>query len=777
MSVIPTVETRADVVAAQDVMGIGLSPLRKEDLPLVTGGGCFIGDFKRPGMAHATVVRSPYAHARITGIDKTAALAATGVIDVVVAADLPDQDIRIPMRQFRVPGSERFLQPPLAADVVRYSGEPVAVVIAQSRYLAEDAGELLEVSYDPLEPVLDGDFALTPEAPLLHPQAGTNVSGEILIDQGQVDEAFAGADLIVEEVFRIQRHAAVPLETRGLLAEYDKDAEALTVWGAAKIPHVNKGILARLLGWEDEDRVRLVELHVGGGFGARGEFYPEDYLIPICALRTMRPVAWVEDRQENLQATNHSREQIHRIAAAVRADGTLLALKDELINNTGAYVRTHGMTVPAMSAAMLLGPYSWSAYRCHVRSVVTNKTPAGTYRSPGRYEANFVRERLLDIIAARLDRDPIDLRRQNLIDEDSFPYAVGTSYDGHPVIYDSGKYELLLDKCLEAFDYAALRIWRGEPAATDSIRRGVGVGFFVEKAGPAVKEYARVEVGPAGEVVVFSGSASVGQGVETTLAQVCASHLGLPYDRISVRHGDTAVIPEGMGAFGSRAAMLGGAAVMIASGEVRSRVLEVASAELEIGPDDLVLDAGGVAPRGAEWKRLSWERLVECNGGDFVEEGRYRCELLGYPYGIHVAAVEVDTDTNVIDIKRYAVAYDIGRCINPVLVRGQITGGAAQGVGGALLEEFVYDASGQPLATSFMDYLMPTASEMPEVEILVTEDAPSPLNPLGVKGAGEGGTAAVGAALANAVSDALGVEITRLPLSPDRLDELIGGAA
>jgi carbon-monoxide dehydrogenase large subunit len=774
--VIPTVETRADVVAPEDVAGIGLSPLRKEDGPLVTGLGCFIGDFKRPGMVHATVFRSPHAHARITAIDTSAALAAPGVIDVIVAADLPDPGLRIPMRQFRVSGSERFLQPPLAVDVVRYSGEPVAVVIADSRYLAEDAAELLDISYEPLPAVLDGDLALAADAPLLHPQADSNVSGEIVIDQGEVEEAFATADLVVEEVFRIQRHAAVPLETRGLLAEYDEATEGLTVWGAAKIPHVNKGILARLLGWEDEDRVRLVELHVGGGFGARGEFYPEDYLIPFCALRTRRPVAWIEDREENLRAMNHSREQIHRVAAAVRADGTLLALKDELINNTGAYVRTHGMTVPAMSAAMLLGPYVWPAYRCHVRSVVTNKTPAGTYRSPGRYEANFVRERLLDIIARRLNRDPVDLRRQNLIDEHSFPYAVGTSYDGHPVIYDSGKYELLLDKCLENFDFEAMRRWRSEPTG-NQLRRGLGVGFFVEKAGPAVKEYARVELGSTGEVVVFSGSASVGQGVETTLAQVCASHLGMPYDRITVRHGDTAVIPEGMGAFGSRAAMLGGAAVMVAAGQVRDRVLELAANELEIAPGDLVLHEDGVAPRGVPWKAVSWERLIDKNGGDFVEEGRYRCELLGYPYGIHIAAVEVDTDTDVVHIKRYVVAYDIGRCINPVLVEGQITGGAAQGIGGALLEEFVYDSSGQPLAASFMDYLLPTASEMPEVEILVTEDAPSPLNPLGVKGAGEGGTAAVGAALANAVSDALGVEVTRLPMSPDRIYHLIGGAA
>jgi aerobic carbon-monoxide dehydrogenase large subunit len=772
---IPTVETLADVVEAQDVMGIGVSPLRKEDRPLVTGLGCFIGDFKRRGMVHATIVRSPQAHARIVEIDKAAALSAPGVVDVIVGADLPDPDIRIPMRQFRVPGSERFLQPPLATDVVRYSGEPVAVVIAESRYLGEDAGELLDVYYEPLPPVLDGALAVADGAPLLHPHAGSNVAGEMMIDQGPVDDAFASADLVVEEVFRIQRHAAVPLETRGLLAEYDEATEVLTMWGAAKIPHVNKGILARLLGWDEEDRIRLVELHVGGGFGARGEFYPEDYLIPICALATNRPVGWIEDREENLRATNHSREQIHRVAVAVRSDGMLLGLKDELINDTGAYMRTHGMTVPAMSAAMLLGPYEWPAYRCHVRSVVTNKTPAGTYRSPGRYEANFVRERLLDIVAHRLNCDPVDLRRQNLIDEESFPYEVGTAYDGHPVIYDSGKYELLLNKCIQHFEFEEMRRWRNEPAA-ESCRRGLGIGFFVEKAGPAVKEYARVELGGTGEVVVFSGSASVGQGVETTLAQVCASHLGIPYDRISVRHGDTAVIPEGMGAFGSRAAMLGGAAVMIAAREVRNRAFELAAEELEIAPEDLALGEDGIAARGAPWTRVSWQRLVEKNDGDLIDEGRYRCELLGYPYGIHIAAVEVDTGTGVVDIKRFAVAYDIGRCINPVLVEGQIAGGAAQGVGGALLEEFVYDAAGQPLAASFMDYLLPTASEMPEVEILVTEDAPSPLNPLGVKGAGEGGTAAVGAALANAVSDALGVEVTQLPMSPNRIHDLIGGA-
>jgi CO/xanthine dehydrogenase Mo-binding subunit len=773
--VIPTVETVADIAAPESVMGIGTSPLRKEDDPLLRGTGCFIGDFKRPGMVHAFVVRSPLAHARIVSIDTTAALAAPGVIDVLTAESVPD--VRIPMRQFKDEQSQKFLQPPIARDVVRFSGEPVAIVIAESRYLAEDAAQLLDIDYEPLPTLLDSDAAVATDAPLLHPSAGTNVAGEVMVDLGSVDDAFATADLVVEETFSIQRHAAVPLETRGLVAEYAGDPEtgSLTVWGAAKIPHVNKGILARLLGWQDEDRVRQIELHVGGGFGARGEFYPEDYLIPLCALHTNRPVAWIEDREENLRATNHSREQIHRVSAAVRSDGTLLALKDEFINNQGAYIRTHGTTVPTLSAAMLVGPYAWGAYRCHMRSVVTNKTPAGTYRSPGRYEVNFVRERLLDIIAHRLGQDPIELRRRNLISDESFPHDVGTHYDGHPVIYDSGKFELLLDKCLEAFDVEAMRRWRDEPHPAH-LRRGVGLGYFVEKAGPAIKEYSRVELDGEGRVVVFSGAASVGQGVETTLAQVCASHLGIGYDRISVRHGDTGVIPEGMGAFGSRVAMLGGAATMIAAAEVRTRVFEIAAEELEAAPEDLTLGDNGVMVQGSPSKVVPWSRVVELNGGDLIEEGRYRCELLGYPYGIHVAAVEVDTATGGVRIERYGVGYDVGRCINPMLINGQIVGGAAQGLGGALLEEFVYDPNGQPLAASFMDYLMPTASEMPHVEILVTEDAPSPLNPLGVKGAGEGGTAAVGATLANAVSDALGIEITRLPLSPDRINEAIGDA-
>ncbi|HSS94537.1 MAG TPA: molybdopterin cofactor-binding domain-containing protein, partial [Candidatus Dormibacteraeota bacterium] len=521
----------------------------------------------------------------------------------------------------------------------------------------------------------------------------------------------------------------------------------------------------------DEGKVRLVELHVGGGFGARGEFYPEDYLIPFAAIRTGRPVAWAEDREENLRATNHSREQVHRAELALKKDGTFLGLKDSFINNTGAYVRTHGMTVPGLSVSMLPGPYRWPAYRGEFRSVVTNKTPGGTYRSPGRFEINFVRERLVDIAAHRLGIDPVEIRRRNLIDRASFPHNVGTLYDGHPVIYDSGDFALLLEKALVAFDYEGLVRWRREPAAA-GVRRGLGMGYFVEKAGPAEREYARVELDDKGQVMVYTGSVSVGQGVETIFAQVCASHLGLPYENITVVHGDTAVIPEGMGAFGSRAAMLGGTAVMQASEQVKKRLLDAAAEELEAAPQDLVLTTAGVSVVGSPSRSVSLAKLLSAWGGVIKEENRFVCDLLGFPYGIHFAAVEVDTATGAVRIHRFAVAYDIGRCINPVLVMGQISGGFAQGIGGALLEEFSFDETGQPLAASFMDYLLPTAEEVPDVQMLITEDAPSPLNPLGVKGAGEAGTAAVGAALANAVSDALGREVTRLPLSPQRVVEL-----
>jgi len=744
---------------------IGLPLRRKEDLRLLTGSSCFVDDLDRRDALHAAVLRSPHAHARIAALDTARALADEHVVDVITSAELPQPVPRIPMRMYSIDGMERLLQPPLAAGTVRYSGEPVAVVVAESRYAAEDALERIAVTYEQLDPLLAPEEALDPRNPVLHPDAGSNLAAEIQVRFGDVEAAFAKAEVVVAERLQCQRHGAVPLEPRGLLAEA-KDGR-LTVWGAAKVVHTNKRILATLLDLS-EKQVRLVELDVGGGFGGRGEFYPEDFLVPFCALRQQRPVAWTEDREENLRALNHSREQVHDVEVALRADGTLLALRDRFFMNTGAYVRTHGAVVPNMTVALLPGPYRWPAYECTAQQVVTNKTPAGTYRAPGRYEANFVRERILDIAARRLDRDPADLRRQNLIPTDEIPYETGTHTDRHPVVFDSGDFPLLLDKGLDSFEYDEMLRWRARDPGRGR-RRGVGLAYFVEKSGIARWEYARVGVAADGGAVAYVGSASVGQGVETVLAQVCAETLGVPFDAVRVSHGDTDVVPEGMGAFGSRASMLGGSAVAQAAAALRKRLIDVAAERLEASPADLTIEGDRVVARGSPAVGIP---LTELAGAAPDAEARFECPDMSFPYGLHCVALEADVETGALDIHRYAVAYDVGRALNPQLVDGQIVGGVAQGVGGALLEELAYDASGQLVTGSFMDYLMPTAGEMPAVRVLITEDAPTPLNPLGAKGAGEGGTAAAGAVIANAVSDALGAEAHVLPLTPERVVDL-----
>jgi CO/xanthine dehydrogenase Mo-binding subunit len=764
---------------------IGRSVLRSEDQPLLTGRACFVDDLHRDGMLHATILRSPHGHARILGIDADAARAHPGVVAVFTADDLPDGQRPIPMRMFSIAGMELCLQPPLASGVVRYSGEPVAVVVAESRYVAEDAAEIVAVDYEPLPVVVDPVEALADGAPVLHEARGSNLAATFEIERGDVDAAFAEADLVLEETIRCGRHAAVPLETRGLLAEVEPGTGMLTVWGAAKVIHVNKRILASLLDWPEE-RIRLVEVSVGGGFGARGEFYPEDFLIPWTTVRLGRPVSWTEDREENLRATNHSREQVHEVAMALRSDGTVLALRDSFYNNTGAYVRTHGTVVPGMTAALLPGPYRWAAYHCTVHHVLTNKTPAGTYRAPGRYEATFVRERLLDMAARRLGRDPLDLRRQNLLLAEDMPYRVGTHTEGHPVVFDSGDYPLLVDKARERFDYESLLRWRKEQP-TPGRRRGLGTAVFIEKSGIGRWEYARVALASDGRPVVHVGIASVGQGVRTVLAQICADHLGVPYEDVTVRHGDTAEVAEGMGSFGSRATMLAGAAVMEAAGKLRASILELGAELLEASPEDLTIDEGKVIVKGSPASSITLRSLSEAarplpalrRGGapGMSEESFFHSEDMSFPYGLHIATVEVDLETGGVEIDRYAIAYDVGKAINPKLIDGQIVGGLAQGIGGALFEELAYDEQGQLVAGSFMDYLMPTAGEVPRVDVLITEDAPTPLTPLGAKGAGEGGTTAAGAAIANAVSDALGADADTLPLTPERVLGLAAAGA
>ena len=758
---------------------IGSRIKRKEDLRLLRGIGQFVGDIHRVGMVHAAILRSVCAHARIIRIDTEAASKASGVIGILAATDMPGMKT-IPMRTGRIPGLERCQQTPLAVNKVRYVGEPVAVVVAEDRYVAEDALELIQVEYEQLGAVTDARDAMQPGAAQLHDAVAHNIAANFQVNVGDVDVAMADADLVIDEEFSTQRHAAVPLETRGLVAEWDEGRGLLTMWGPTKMTHTNWRILSELIGLP-QSCIHFIEPDVGGGFGARGEFYPEDFLIPSAAMRFGRPVCWIEDRSENLKAMNQSRQQTHKVKLGVKKDGTIVAMNAEILFDMGSYTRTHG-GVPAIAAsAMLRGPMRIKNYRCDVYCLLTNKTPVGTYRSPGRYEANFVRERLLDMIAHRLNLDPADVRRRNLIRHKEMPYDLG-KHPFHYMVYDTGDFPGQFERALERIGYEKLKSTCAD-AKKAGRAIGVGIGCFVETSGIGPWEYARVEIDNAGKVVLFSGCNSVGQGIATALSQIVADELQVSIDDVRVVHGDTAQVPYGNGSNASRSTVMAGSAALGASRKVKDKLLRIASTALEIDAGDLTLVDGKVMVHGAPERSLRFADLARLalpgpalKSGltpGISEEDFFASDKRPFPYGVHIAVVEVDQETGMIKILDYLVSEDVGRKINPMLIEGQMAGGLAQGIGGALLEEFVYDADGQPLATSFVDYLIPTAMEVPKAQLISTEDFPTPLNPLGVKGAGEGGITAAGAALANAVSNALGVEVTKLPLKPDYILELV----
>ena len=763
---------------------IGRSVRRIEDRRLLTGRGKYAADFRLPGMLHGAVLRSPHAHARLHAIRAKAALGSPGVVAVVTAEDLGDVG-RIPVRLGPRPSIVACLQPPLARDKVRYVGEPVAFVVAESRYLAEDALEAMEVDYDPLPTVADARRAVEGDAPVLHEVIHSNVVATLDTHKGDASSAMAQAHVRVRERFAVQRHTGVPLETRGLTAAFEPGTGLLRLWGVAKVPHFNRRVLADLLGYP-EHLIQFTELEVGGGFGVRGEFYPEDFLVPWAAMRLGRPVQWIEDRREHLMATNHSRQQWHETEIGFDRDGKIVALVDRFLTDMGAYIRTHGVLVPELTAALLPGPYRVPNYTSDVRCVLTNKTPTGTYRGPGRFECTFVRERLMDLAAPRLGLDPLELRRRNFITPAEMPYDVGGASLNQSTVYDCGDYASALDHALAALGYAAARREQAE-ARRHGRHVGIGVACLVEKAGLGPWEYARVEVDATGHVVVYSGVAAVGQGIATTLAQVAADELGVAPERITVVHGDSARVPFGVGGFASRGASVALPAAQEAARQVRAKILRVAATLLEAAVDDLVLDDGRVHVRGMPDRTVTFRELARAAvpGPPGTEPGLtashvFEAPKMTYPYGCHAAMVEVDAETGCVRILKYAIAYDIGRAVNPMIVDGQLVGALAQGIGGALLEELVYDEQGQLLTGTLMDYLLPTAMEMPASTVVrILEETPTPLNPLGVKGAGEGGSSGCGGAIANAVADALaplGVSITALPLSPDRLSALLRAA-
>jgi carbon-monoxide dehydrogenase large subunit len=763
---------------------VGQRLKRREDERLLQGRGVYVADVQRVGTLHLAVVRSPHAHARIGAIDTSAARAWPGVVDAVTFDDVPGLARAIPMRMSDRGQMSRYLQRPLARGKVRYVGEPVAAVVATDRYRAEDALGRVHVQYEPLPALVDTRGAGEPGAPLLFEAEGTNVVATYTVACGDVERALREADLVLRETIYVQRHAGVPLETRGALAEWDAGRGVLSMWGMTKVPHVNRRIIAEHAGLP-EHAVRFLQTDVGGAFGVRGEVYPEDFLVALLAIRTRRPVRWIEDRREHLQAANHSREQHHEVAIGLRRDGTILGIDDRFWNNMGAYVRTHGATAPNNTAAYLPGPYRVPHYRAEVLCVVTNKTPAGTYRAPGRFEATFVRERIVDMAAQALALDPAEIRRRNFIPPEAMPYEVGTSTLGNKVVYDSGDFPRLFDWALDRTDYRKLRAEQAE-ARRAGRQVGIGLSYVVEKSGLGPWESARVLVDGTGKAVVHTGIPSVGQGVETVFAQVCADVLGVRYEDVTVRYGDTDALPDSIGAFGSRGTVMGGNAVLRAAERVRDKILAVAARVLEAHPTDLELREGVVHVRGVPDRALplrevaraaSVTRALAAGLEPGLEALHYhQQDKMTYGHGLHLAVVEVDGETGVPRILRYVVVYDVGRSINPMLVEGQLMGGLAQGLGAALHEELAYDDAGQPLAGTLMEYHLPAAAEMPPLELWVREEDPSPTNPLGVKGAGEDGIVAAGGAIANAVADALaplGAKITALPLCPARLRELI----
>lgn len=752
---------------------IGRSVTRLEDGPLVRGTARFVGDLQVPGQLHARMVRSPHAFGRIMEIDKAAALAMPGVVAVWDAGDL-DGLPPIPFRATSVTGLDPYRQPALATGHVRYVGEPVAMVIAEDPYLAEDAAEAVMLDIEALDPYLDASIEPAEFLP------GLSCEPTILRKQvGDAPAAFARAPVVVELDLSIGRHSAVPLETRGALALYDATRDVLELHGAAKRPHWNRDQLAEIFGLSPS-RIELFENHVGGGFGVRGELYPEDLLVCFAALKLRRPVKWIEDRREHLMAANQSREQRHLIKAAVEADGRILAIEETLFHDQGAYVRTHGARVADMTVGLLLGPYEVPNYKATAHYRLTNKTPAATYRAPGRFEGTFVRERLIEAIAHRLGLDPLAVRRRNLISSAQMPFERNLTALETEVVLDSGDYEGLLGKALA---FAGWDDMRAEAAARRSKGEavGVGLGMFVEKSGLGPSEMVSLSVGTDGAVDVVTGAASVGQGMETAVAQICADTLGIDYRSIRVLHGDTNRIPYGFGAHASRVTVMTGEATRRAAVMVREKAIEFAAELLQANADDLQIADGMVSLRDGAGPSISLGDLARKLGPASEARGArepglsavawFHSKHMNYPYGVHMALVAVDRPTGAVKVERYAIAYDVGRAVNPAMIEGQIVGGLAQGLGGALLEEFRYDASGQPLSVTFADYLMVTAREMPPTDVLICEDAPSPLNPLGIKGAGEGGVNAAGATLASAIDDALQMPglVDHLPVTPQYL--------
>ena len=752
---------------------------RREDARLVTGRGRYVADMNHPGLLHIAVHRSPHAHARIVRVDPTEARGRPGVVHFLVPSDvatLGRLPLLVPHASLIAPACPEILP----QEIVSYAGQPVALVVAESAALAEDALAALQVDYEPLPVVASLDDALRSDGPRVHP--GGNVASRFIQRVGDASGELARAPVVLRQRFHLHRGAGMAMETRAIAARWDGDLGQVTVWSTTQAPQILRRLLARYLAIP-EHSVRVVTQDIGGGFGPKAIVYAEDILVPFLARALDRPVRFVETRREHLLAVTQERDQWHDVEIGLTREGRIVAVRDTFVHDCGAFV-SWGVIVPILTSVSIPGPYRVPSYEVTLTAVYTNRVPVTPVRGAGRPQAVFVMERMLDLAAERLGIDRVALRMRNLIQPDEFPYDVGLiSRDNSPRRYDSGDYPECLRRVAEAVgaaDFAAER----ERARVTGRAIGIGFALFVEDTGLGPYEGIRVRVDPLGGVFVFSGTSSQGQAHETTLAQIVADGLSVPLEQITVVPGDTAGIPYGVGTFASRVGVLASTSAAYAAAEVRKKALAVAADHLEAAPEDLTLEDGRVTVRGTPGRGLALGDIAAIATAPrpgyalpgamdpgLEASGYVHVPQSTYSNGAHAAVVEVEVETGTVRILRYVAVDDCGVMINPLVVEGQIHGGIAHGIGNALIEEIVYDATGQLATGTLMDYALPRATDVPSLEVhhVVT---PSPLNPLGIKGAGEGGTLPAPAAIANAVADALrplGVEVSEMPLTRERL--------
>jgi carbon-monoxide dehydrogenase large subunit len=754
---------------------------RREDPRLVTGTGTYVDDLRLPGMLCAVILRSPYAHAKINSIDLARARALPGVVCVLSGADLKDKIGSVPCV---APADHVPFHPVLAHGKVRFIGEGVAVAVAASPYLAQDALDLIEVDYEPLDAIVDPEKALEPGAPILHEEFGTNSVTLASVPNPAVEEAMRRADKIIK--FRIynQRLAAVPMEPRGTVAKWEAGYKQLTVWSSTQIPHLLRSQLAEQLKI-GENKLRVIAPEVGGGFGAKLNVYAEEALVAYLAMTLNQPVKWIERRRENLSGTTHGRDQIAYLEVAAQKDGAVLAVKAKFVCDMGAYLQLLTPAIPGFSGLMMTGCYKIPALAFDQQMVFTNKMATDAYRGAGRPEAAYIAERIMDMVAGEFGLDPAEVRRKNFIAKESFPAPTAGG-----LVYDSGDYNLALSKALEIVDYQKARTEQAE-ARKHGRYIGIGIASYVEICGigpssllpPKLKgggwESSTVRIEPDCKVTVMTGVSPHGQGQETTFAQLVADAFGIDIDDINVVHGDTAIVQYGIGTFGSRGTTVGGPALMLSVGKLQEKMKQIASTMMEVPPAQLVFANRTIALASDPSKFIALQQIVDAAYGykqpiPGLEPGLdatsfYEPSNCTFPFGTHVAVVEVDPQTGVTKFLRYVAVDDCGKILSPLLVEGQIHGGIAQGIAQALFEEVIYDENGQLITATLMDYAVPKANMLPHYELASTI-TPSPVNPLGVKGVGEAGTIGSTPCVVNAVLDALspfGIRHLDMPLKPE----------